>query len=221
MIEKYEKYNLIFLGAPGAGKGTVANELATKNHFFQFSTGAMFREEIAAKTPLGLQVADITSKGLYVSDDITNALVEKKLRFLKEQNQHFILDGYPRTIEQVKFLENLDFTKIDYVVLLEIDNEIIIRRLSQRRVCPKCSQTYHLQHLPSKDNIHCDNDGEVLIQRKDDQSDVILKRLAVYEQQTKPLIDFYKNKGNLLVVNANQEIQSVYNEVIDALRNAK
>ncbi|WP_237077108.1 adenylate kinase [Mycoplasma phocoenae] len=221
MIKNNQQLNLIFLGAPGAGKGTIAKELVKNNQYFQLSTGDMFREQIKAKTPLGLKVIDITSRGQYVSDDITNELVQNKLQTLTKDNQKYILDGYPRTIAQVEFLETLEFTKIDYVVLLEIEDQVIIDRISKRRVCPNCSATYHLESKPSKDGIHCDFDQTELIQRKDDQSDVVLDRLKVYNEQTKPLIDFYEQKGNLLRVNANQNINKVYNDVINALECVK
>ncbi|MGX9340783.1 adenylate kinase family protein [Mycoplasma sp. 128] len=218
MIKDWNNVNLIFLGAPGAGKGTIAEKLSLQDNFAHLSTGAMFREEINAKTPLGLQVVELTSNGLYVSDEITNQLVKNKLEKLTLAKRHYILDGYPRTVDQVNFLDNLDFTKIDWAILLEIDSESVIKRLSERRVCQKCSRTYHLSYNPSKDNIHCDDDGEKLVQRKDDQSDVVLRRLNVYEQQTKPLIDFYASKGILISINADQEIEKVYQDVVDALK---
>ncbi|MBU4691346.1 adenylate kinase [Mycoplasma zalophi] len=223
MIKTYKDLNLIFLGAPGAGKGTVANQLVLNDEFIQVSTGEILREEIRNQTKLGLEAQAIMSRGDYVSDDIVNEIIKAKLNKLTSLNKHFILDGYPRTLAQVNFLESLEFTKIDYVILLNIEQDVILERLTNRRICQNCGATYHLiSKKPQVENI-CDECKNPLIQRKDDQPDVILKRLDVFTQQTKPLIDTYKQKGNLIEINANQDIEDVYldikNKLIESIQN--
>ncbi|QJR43985.1 adenylate kinase family protein [Mycoplasma miroungirhinis] len=219
MIKTYKDLNLIFLGAPGAGKGTIANWLVVNDQFIQVSTGEILREEIKNQTKLGLEAQAIMARGDYVSDDIVNEIIKNKLQQLTSNNKHFILDGYPRTLAQVDFLESLNFTKIDYVILLNVDKNIILERLTNRRICPNCGSTYHLiSQKPQIENT-CDKCNHNLIQRKDDQPEVILKRLDVFNKQTKPLINTYLGKGNLIEINANQNAENVYLEIKNKLIN--
>lgn len=198
MVEK----NIIFLGMPGSGKGTVSSFLQEKEDIIQVSTGDIFREEIKNKTQLGLEVEKIVSLGAYVPDDITNEIVKNKIIQLEKDNKKFILDGFPRTIEQAKFLDELNFD--NYVVIyLDIEKEEVIKRLSQRFFCSKCKRSYNLSNFKSKKHPNCENDDNLLIQRADDQPSAIEKRLEVYQQQTEPLIDFYKKKNKLFVIEVN------------------
>ncbi|BAP39741.1 adenylate kinase [Metamycoplasma canadense] len=213
------KPNLIFIGAPGAGKGSVAKLLVEKFGYFQLSTGDMFRQEINNQTELGLKIKNILDSGKYVDNDITNQLVEKKLSELVKNNIPFVLDGFPRTIDQAEFLENLETKniKIDKVILLKITDEQIIERLSKRRICPLCKTIYHLESFPPIDNKFCKNCHKEVVKRADDEKEVILKRLAIYNEQTKCLIDFYKNKNIVLEVSSYQELNNVFEDVKRAL----
>lgn len=213
--------NLIFLGAPGAGKGSIAAKLVSEFGYFQLSTGDMFRQEIKNQTPLGLEIKSILASGGYVDNNITNQLVQNRLTELVAQNQAFILDGYPRTLEQADFLSTLEdkSIKIDKVILLKITSNQIIDRLSKRRICPVCKTIYHLEsYIPREGKycIKCEDDVEV-IKRSDDEPEVIKKRLSVYEQQTKCLIDYYLEKGILVSVDSFQEFSKVYTDVKKAL----
>ncbi|MBN4089600.1 adenylate kinase [Mycoplasma enhydrae] len=212
--------NLILIGPPGAGKGSIASLLVKQFNYFQFSTGDMFRQEIKNKTELGKKIQIILDSGKYVDDAITNELVEKKLTELVAQNKPFILDGYPRTIDQAKFLEQLEAKNviIDKVVVLKITDDQIIERLSKRRVCPACKTIYHLESFPPIDNKFCKKCQAEVIKRPDDEADVVLKRLAIYESQTKCLIDFYKNKNIAIEINSYQEFKKVYSDVKEALK---
>lgn len=211
------KNNIIFLGMPGSGKGTISSELEKKYNFVQVSTGDIFREQIKNKTSLGIEIKKIVESGSYVPDSITNEIVKEKINYLERQNKHFILDGFPRTIEQAKFLDDLDFK--NYVVIyLNIDLETVIQRLSQRFFCPNCKKTYNLSTFKSKKHPNCENDETLLIQRADDQPDAIKKRIDVYEKQTKPLIDFYKSKNKLFAINSNKKLIDIVNEILDIIK---
>lgn len=224
MIDSYKhiKPNLLFLGAPGAGKGSVATKLVEKYGYYQLSTGDMFRQEIKNKTDLGLKIQSILDAGNYVSDDITNELVKKTLINLHTQHKPFILDGYPRTLDQAKFLKSLESLdiKIDYVVLLEITDEQVIKRLEKRRICPKCKTIYHMQFNPPKDLIHCDNISHELtevIKRPDDDSEVIKKRLNIYNTQTAPLIKYYEKNARVVKINSYQAFDKVLSQTVKAI----
>lgn len=210
--------NLIFLGAPGVGKGTVAQVIAKEYGFVHLSTGEIFREAIRNETDLGKQLKNIVEQGLYVPDEITNAIVENKIKELNSKNQKFILDGYPRTINQAEFLEKLENHNISSAILLEAPKDVIIQRLSKRRYCPLCKTTYHLEFKPSKKGLNCENDDELLLQREDDQEDAIIKRLEVYEEKTKVLIDFYKNKNILKTFEAIDTPENLAKNIFTSLK---
>ncbi len=207
MINKF-----IFLGPPGVGKGTLASKLSEKKGIKHISTGDIFRAEIKNKTELGLKVINITSRGEYVPDEITNEIVKKVLTSKDIQDSGFLLDGYPRTINQAEFLikEGLQPQK---AILLDAPTEVIIERLSGRRACQKCKQNYHVKYKkPQQENI-CDLDGETLIQRTDDMPEAIQKRLGVYKDQTKILIDFYQKQGILVKFNANKKPAEIFEDI--------
>lgn len=212
--------NIIMLGAPGAGKGSIATKMVQNNDYVQISTGDMFRQEIKNQTPLGLKIKSILDSGAYVDDSITNQLVEKKLTELIREKKHFILDGYPRTLAQAKFLLSLANVgiKIDKVILLEITDEQIIDRLSKRRICLNCKTIYHLQSFPPLPGDLCIKCHEKVTKRPDDEPEVIKKRLSIYNEQTKCLINFYQELGILLKINSYQTIDKVYNDVKEALK---
>jgi adenylate kinase len=186
----------IIFGPPGAGKGTYASMLASKLNLVKISTGDIIREEIKQETKLGNEVADFVNKGDLVPDDITIEIVKEKIAEAAGRNG-FILDGYPRTIEQAKALEVMG--EMDAVIRLIVPEQVIIERLSSRRVCGECGAVYNVRFLKPKTPGICDVCGGELYQREDDKPAVIRDRLKVYEAQTQPLIKYYE--GNVPFVN--------------------
>lgn len=211
--------NLILFGAPGAGKGTQAAEIVKKYKLTHISTGEMFRNEIANKTAMGELANSYISKGNLVPDEVTVELVKERLA-LEDCKNGFILDGFPRTLLQAKCLDQicLDLNiKIDYVIDIEVNQDELINRLSGRRVCKACGASYHLTfNKPLKEGV-CDRCGSELYTRKDDSIDSIKVRLQTYSSQTEPLISFYKEKGILLEINGQQDINDVFEEIVNKL----
>ncbi len=208
--------NIIFLGMPGSGKGTISSILEEKTNIIQISTGDIFREEINNKTELGLKVKEIVESGAYVPDDITNKIVENKILKMQLDNQKFILDGFPRTVQQAMFLDSLNFE--DYIVIyLNVEKQEVINRLSQRYFCKICKKSYNLSSFKSKKHPYCENDGELLIQRVDDQPEAVKKRLDVYEKETAPVIEFYKNKNKLITIDQHHDINEIINKILDII----
>jgi adenylate kinase len=210
--------NIILLGAPGAGKGTAASVLCQKLNLKHVSTGNIFRDEIARKTPVGLKVEDLISKGNLVSDEVVLEIVASALRGME---QGFLFDGFPRTLVQAKGLE--DFLKqegkrIDYVVLLDADEETIIKRISGRRTCGECGAVYNINtEMRSKTADACDKCNGKLVHRKDDTEESVRRRLEVYREQTAPLIEYYKDRKGFLRVNASGRSGDVISAVLDTI----
>lgn len=206
--------NLVFLGPPGAGKGTIASEAKVHFDIPHISTGDLFRSHIKAETELGKQVKAILACGELVPDTITIAMVED--RFTQDDAKTgFILDGFPRTIAQAEALSAMK--SIDCVVNFVLDTQQIVARLSGRRVCKSNGNTYHILYNPPKVEGLDDETGEPLIQRDDDKPEAILHRLEVYEAQTKPLIDYYREKVLLLDIDASPSPSEVLASLIEAL----
>lgn len=182
---------MMLLGGPGAGKGTQASRLTAHFHIPQISTGDMLRAAVAAGTPLGLDAKKIMDSGKLVSDDIIIALVKERLAAPDCQNG-FLLDGFPRTLAQAEALKEAKIP-LDHVVEIGVDDEEIVKRITGRRTHPASGRVYHLQYHPPKQEGLDDITGEVLIQRDDDREEIIRKRLEVYHEQTKPLIDYYQS----------------------------
>lgn len=182
---------IILLGAPGAGKGTQAKLIMEKFGIPQISTGDMLRAAVKAGTPLGVQAKEVMTSGGLVSDDLIIALVEERIQ-APDCEDGFLLDGFPRTIPQAEALKESG-VKIDYVIEIDVDDEEIVRRLSGRRVHAPSGRIYHDQHSPPREPGKDDVTGEPLVQRDDDKEETVRKRLAIYHQQTKPLVEFYRS----------------------------
>ncbi|MDD2395404.1 MULTISPECIES: adenylate kinase [Sphaerochaeta] len=207
--------NLVFLGPPGAGKGTIASE--AKNHFDipHISTGDLFRSHIKGGTELGKQVQAILASGDLVPDSVTIAMVEDRFK-QDDAKKGFILDGFPRTIAQADALSKMK--NLDFVVNFVLDRDQIVARLSGRRMCKSTGRTYHILYNPPKVEGLDDETGEPLIQRDDDKPEAILNRLAVYEAQTAPLIEYYRERKLLLDIDAAPSPLEVLATLIEALK---
>ena len=206
---------IVLLGPPGAGKGTHAKILSERFNIPHISTGDILRSEIKSGTPLGKRAKSFIDSGKLVPDDLVIEMVEHRLENPDVKNG-FILDGFPRTVEQAKALDAmLEKRKMPLSFVLEFDTseEVIIFRLSGRRACPKCGADYHLENIMPKRKGICDKCGTPLIQRKDDQPETIRERLRVYHEQTEPLIKFYEDRKMLRVINGNLEVEPLQKEL--------
>ena len=195
---------LIMIGAPGAGKGTQAQVLQEIYNIPTISTGAIIRSAIQNETPIGKVAKDYIDKGLLLPDQTVIEIVKDRIS-MEDCKNGFILDGFPRTIPQAETLDKMG-VKIDRVVNVNVDDQIIVDRLSQRRECPKCARTYHLTNKPSKNGDKCEVCGTTLIQRKDDNKETIKSRLDVYHAQTEPLKEYYEKQGKLYIVEGQEEV---------------
>jgi len=184
--------NTIIFGAPGSGKGTYASRLQNKLGVNLIAMGDIFREIMKEDTPLGREVRNYVEKGLLGPDSLTIQVLKQHIAKIKNK-KGFIFDGYPRTIEQAKALETI--AKIDVIIQLIVPDWIIIERLSTRRICKNCGEVYNIRYLKPKVEGVCDKCGGPLYQRPDDTPEVIKKRIEVYEKQTRPLLQYYKEKG--------------------------
>ena len=207
--------NIIFLGAPGAGKGTQAEIVSEKLSIPTISTGAIIREAIKNKTPMGLSAQAAIEKGELVSDDVVIGIIKDRLAEDDCKNG-FILDGFPRTIAQAEALEKMG-VKIDKVVNIFVSDEDIVKRMSGRRVCSACGTSYHTVFKPTKDNKTCDKCSAELTIRKDDDPEVVKSRLAVYHEQTAPLEAFYDAKKLLVTVVGQEELEDTTKLTLEAL----
>ncbi|HHU37575.1 MAG TPA: adenylate kinase [Treponema sp.] len=190
---------LVFLGPPGAGKGTLAVLVSQEYTIPHISTGEIFRTAIREKTPLGLKVQAVIDAGQLVGDDITIQLVKERLT-QEDAKNGFILDGFPRTIPQAEALGEI--ITIDSAINFDINDTLVVERLSGRRVCKTCNKNYHITFMPPKEEGICDKCGSELIVREDDKIEAITKRLEVYRTQTEPLINFYDSKKMLTNIDA-------------------
>ncbi len=213
---------LVLLGAPGSGKGTQAQRLRDDKGIPQVSSGDLLRDAVARGTELGKRAKAAMDAGELVSDEIVLGLIRERVG-RPDATQGFILDGYPRNVAQAGALDKLlaEIGKpIDAVVLMDVDSNALFQRLTGRRSCPNCGKVFNVYTSPSPMGDRCDNhaDGEApqLIQRADDREDVIGNRLKVYESQTRPLVEHYRSRGLLKVVDADQAVEQVYAEFLRA-----
>ncbi len=204
--------NVILLGAPGAGKGTQAVRIAAAMNIPHISTGDIFRKNIKEKTPVGLKAKSYIDRGQLVPDEVVVEIVQQRIDEDDCKNG-FLLDGFPRTIAQAEALDRL--TNIDTVINLEVDLDKLVDRITGRRVCEKCGESYHVS--TKKDDI-CEKCGGKLIQRADDTEETVKSRLNVYKNETAPLINFYKKQGVLKNVDGMKSIEEVFEEISKALK---
>jgi adenylate kinase len=211
--------NLIFLGPPGAGKGTIAKRVAERHGVLQISTGDLFRDNVKGGTEIGLKAKGYMDRGELVPDRIVIDMLKDRIT-RDDCRAGFILDGFPRTIPQAEALAADPSVTIDRVVNFVITDEVVVQRLSGRRICPKCGAIFHVTNIPPKQAGVCDACGAALIQREDDREQAIRNRLVVYKQQTEPLIGFYTQRGMLTDINADQpsidDIVASVSAVMDA-----
>ncbi len=206
---------LIMLGAPGAGKGTQAKKIADRYRIPHISTGDIFRANIKNGTELGKKAKAYMDQGALVPDELVVDLVADRVKQPDCENG-YVLDGFPRTIPQA---ENLDEVlasmgqRIDYAINVEVPDDHIVRRMSGRRACVSCGATYHIVHAPAAKEGICDRCGEALILRDDDKPETVSKRLAVYHEQTQPLMEYYSRKGCLAEVDGTEDMEDVFADI--------
>jgi adenylate kinase len=211
--------NIIFLGPPGAGKGTQAKILIERYVIPQISTGDMLREHVAKGTELGVKAKEYMEKGQLVPDEIILGMVKERLS-QEDAQKGFILDGFPRTVAQAealdKILEEMG-KKIEYVLALIVPDEELVTRLTGRRTCKNCGMMYHIKFKPPKVEGKCDACGGELYQRPDDNEETVRNRLKVYHNQTAPLIEYYRKKGVLFEVDGSKNIDEITQQLINIL----
>jgi len=209
---------IILIGSPGAGKGTQAKKLSKYFDIAHISTGDLLREQIQLKTELGKKVTDIMNSGHLVPDEIVTKLLSQRIE-RDDCKKGYILDGYPRNLSQAEKLSCI-IGEVDKVVLIEIEDNAIIERMSGRRSCPKCGHMYHIKYNPPKTFDICDECGSKLIQRKDDAEETVKNRLKVYHETTSPIVNFYDEKGLLLRVSGIGAIDEISSYLIKTLEEA-
>lgn len=206
---------LILLGAPGAGKGTQAEIISERLSVPTISTGNIIRAALKAQTEMGVKAKEFIDKGLLVPDDVVIGIVRDRLKEDDCKNG-FILDGFPRTVPQAQALDDMGI-EIDKVIDIQVPDEKIVQRLSGRRVCSGCGASYHLLYKkPEKDGV-CNLCGAQLVQRTDDREETVLERLKIYHEQTEPLVEYYRKKNKLVVVEGQEEVSDTTALTLKAL----
>jgi adenylate kinase len=214
---------IILLGPPGAGKGTQAKSISREYNIPHISTGDIFRKNISEKTPLGVEAKGYMDSGKLVPDELTINLVKDRLT-QEDCKNGFMLDGFPRTVKQAEALDaflkerNID---IDAALLIDAPKDLIIERMTGRRVCSHCGETYHVVNIPPKVEDVCDVCGSALIQRKDDNLETVIERLEVYDKQTQPLVEYYRGRGKLMSVDGAKELHEVFEDIRNLLGSCK
>jgi adenylate kinase len=209
--------NLVFLGAPGAGKGTQAEYICRHFGIISISTGNIIREALKNGTELGLKAKTYMDAGGLVPDEIVIDIIKERLA-QDDCKDGFILDGFPRTVPQAVALDKMGVV-IDKVIEIFVPDEKITERMSGRRVCEVCGASYHIEYKPPKNGETCDNDGGHLIQRKDDAPETVKERLRVYHEQTEPLKGYYEEQGKLYIVEGQEDIKDTTRYTVEVLEN--
>jgi adenylate kinase len=213
---------VIFLGPPGAGKGTQAARLSTHYGIPRISTGDILREAIAQGTPLGKKAAPVMERGALVPDNLLIGIIQERL-FRDDCRDGYVLDGFPRTLRQAEGFEHMargDATASVFVFNVEVPREELLRRLSGRRMCPQCQSTYHLDTKRPRVDLMCDLDGTLLIQREDDREAAVMRRLVEYDARTAPLIDYYRDRSRFHAVDGHRAAEVVFEDlrrIVDGL----
>lgn len=210
---------LVLLGPPGAGKGTQASEITKRYDIPHISTGDIFRDNIKRGTDLGKKAKKYLDNGSLVPDDIVVSIVKDRLAE-DDCKDGFLLDGFPRTVNQAHALDdalNEMKIKLDNVINIDVAKEVLINRAIGRRICKDCGATYHIEFNPPREDSKCDVCGGALYQRDDDTEETVARRIAVYNKQTKPLIDYYSKKGIIINVDGKQSIESVFEDIVKSL----
>ena len=213
--EEQDFMNLMFLGAPGAGKGTQAAFVSEKYNIPSISTGVLLREAMAKGTELGLRAKSYMDAGALVPDELVIGIIKERLAE-KDCANGFILDGFPRTVPQAEALDEMG-VEMDLVVSIEVSDDAIVNRMSGRRLCSVCDTSYHLSHRPPKTEGKCDRCGGSLKLRADDKPEVVKSRLETYHKQTEPLKEYYGKKGKLCTVDGEGKIEDITAEIIAAI----
>jgi len=211
--------NIVFLGPPGAGKGTQAKRITERYGIPQISTGDMFREHLSKGTELGKKAKEYMEKGQLVPDEIVLGMVEERLK-QSDCEKGFILDGFPRTVPQAEALDEMLAKwgkKIDYAIAIEVPDEELVKRLTGRRTCKNCGMMYHILFKPPKEDNKCDACGGELYQRADDNEETVRNRLKVYHESTAPLIDYYEKKGVLHRIDGMGSIDEIFERIVKVL----
>jgi adenylate kinase len=211
--------HIVILGPPGSGKGTQAARIAREFDLAHLSTGDMLRDAVARKTDVGLEAETYMKRGLLVPDEILFRLIGEALDAAKETG--WIMDGFPRNLVQAEMLSSMlgeRVETIDRVLDIDVDFELIVRRLSKRRVCPKCKAVYNLDTIKTKVEGVCDVCGGTLVKRPDDEEETVRRRLAVYKEQTAPVIDYYRTRGDLVTVNGAGDIEEIFAEILRVMK---
>ena len=206
---------IIFLGAPGAGKGTQAGIVAARLGIPTISTGAIIREAMKSGTEMGIKAKKFIDAGMLVPDEVAIGIISERLAKSDCANG-FILDGFPRTVPQAEALDRMGII-IDKVVSIEVPDEVIVERMSGRRVCSVCGATYHIDHNPSKDGVNCDNGCGKLTMRSDDAPETVIERLKIYHSTTETLKEYYSKKGNLVTVYGSDRVEETSARTKEAL----
>ena len=214
---------VVFLGAPGVGKGTQADQLATVFGYPKISTGDILREAVRRQTPLGIQAKGYMDQGKLVPDGVVIGIVKEKLDE-PECAKGFLLDGFPRTVPQAEELGQMLASmglRLDCVVNVRVPREVVVRRLTGRRSCPTCQAVYHVEFAPPKRPDVCDRCGNSLVQRNDDRRETVEARLSVYDQQTAPLIEYYQERRLLCDLDGTGSVKDVHQRLLDMLHENK
>jgi len=209
---------LVIFGPPSAGKGTQAQRLSHQYGIPQVSTGDLLRKAVADKTPLGLKVKSYLDQGKLGPDNLIVQLIKERVSKPDCKNG-YLLDGFPRTMGQAKELEKM--TDIDLVLNIVVDFEVLVERAVGRRTCPKCSAVYHVKFNPPMNEGICEKCGSQLIQRDDDKEETVRNRLKVYQEQTEPLIEYYRRKGKLVDIEGSGGIEAVFAQMVKAISHMK